>query len=268
LGIGIDDLMKESMRTLEESVITSMDGSDIELFPFLPYILQDIWEIGSSPEVIIRLIRKHTNQRSTLKVLDLGCGKGAVSVRLAKEFSCNCVGVDAINEFVREAKEKAKEYGVEELCRFEVGDIRESVNGIEGFDIAILGAIGPIFGDYYSTLTTLSKCINQNGLIIIDDSYIADDSEFTHPLMRKLKDLLQQIRDSGMEFIDEEIINEEELRASDDYIFESLKTRCGELIKKHPNKSRFFENYLKKQEEEIDVLETRVVCSTMVIRRK
>ncbi|MBU4494246.1 MAG: class I SAM-dependent methyltransferase, partial [Acidobacteria bacterium] len=62
-------------KTIEESVVTAMDGADSNLFPYLPYILQDLWEIGSSPEVIIELIRKHTNDYSSLKILDLGCGK-------------------------------------------------------------------------------------------------------------------------------------------------------------------------------------------------
>ncbi len=35
------------MRTLEESVVASMDGTESELFPFLPYILQDLWEFGA-----------------------------------------------------------------------------------------------------------------------------------------------------------------------------------------------------------------------------
>lgn len=73
------------MKTLEESVVTAMDGSDSELFSYLPYILQDIWEIGTSPEVIIDLVQKHTKKYSNLKVLDLGCGKGAVLIKLANK---------------------------------------------------------------------------------------------------------------------------------------------------------------------------------------
>ncbi len=256
------------MKTLEESVVISMDGSDKELFLFLPYILQDIWEIGSSPEVIIKLIRKYKKDFSNLKLLDLGCGKGAVSVRLAKEVKCNCVGIDAIKEFIKEANNKAKEYRVEKLCRFEVGDIRESVKELKDFDIIIVGAIGPVFGDYYSTLTTLSKCLKQDGIIIIDDGYIEDDSSFTHSLMEKKSTILKQISEAGMRLLDEVIIKEDEIKNSDDYIFANLKKRCNELIEKHPDKIRLFENYIKKQEEENDVLETKVVCSTMVIMKK
>ena len=34
--------MTEKMKTIEESVVIKMDGSEKELFPFLPYILQDL----------------------------------------------------------------------------------------------------------------------------------------------------------------------------------------------------------------------------------
>ena len=133
------------MKSLEESVVTAMDGSESKLFPFLPYIFQDLWEIGASPEVIIELVHKHTKNHSDLKVLDLGCGKGAVSIKLANEFKCKCVGIDAVKKFIKEANEKAKEFGVDDFCRFEVADIREKVKELTHFDIIILGAIGPVF---------------------------------------------------------------------------------------------------------------------------
>ena len=153
------------MKSLEESVVTAMDGSDSGLFPFLPYILQDLWEIGASPEVIIELVRKHMNNYFSLSILDLGCGKGAVSIKLAKEFNCTCLGIDAIKEFINEANNKAKEYGVDHLCKFEVGDIRERIKVLTQFNIIILGAIGPVFGDYFKTLSIISKCLKKEGLI-------------------------------------------------------------------------------------------------------
>lgn len=50
------------MKSIEESVVIAMDGSDKELFPFLPYIFQDIWEIGADPDAIIKLIKKILQQ--------------------------------------------------------------------------------------------------------------------------------------------------------------------------------------------------------------
>jgi cyclopropane fatty-acyl-phospholipid synthase-like methyltransferase len=36
------------------------------------------------------------------KVLDLGCGKGAVSVQIASKFGFDVVGIDAMSEFLSE----------------------------------------------------------------------------------------------------------------------------------------------------------------------
>ena len=41
------------MRSLDDCVLTAMDCKDRELLPYLPYILQDFWEIGSEPEVMM-----------------------------------------------------------------------------------------------------------------------------------------------------------------------------------------------------------------------
>ena len=77
----------------------------------------------------------------------------------------------------------------------------------------------------------------------------------------------KRIRRGGMQLIDEFIINKVDIKDSDEYIFDNLRKRCYELIDKHPEKRQLFDNYIKKQEEENDVLENKVVCSTMVIKK-
>lgn len=256
------------MKTIEESVVTAMDGSDKELFPYLPYILQDLWEIGADPDAIIKLIKKHCNRTAELKVLDLGCGKGAVSVKVSQKLGCTCYGIDAIPEFVEFARQKATEFKVNHLCKFETGDIREKVKKLPAYDVVILGAIGPVFGDYFSTLSTLAHCIHEHGIFIIDDGYIRDDSEFNHPLMCKKADLLQQLEKAGMQLVEDAIMDSDDIKDTDDYIFDNLKKRCYELIKKFPDKQALFLDYIKKQEIENDVLENRVIGTTMVIKKK
>jgi cyclopropane fatty-acyl-phospholipid synthase-like methyltransferase len=256
------------MKTVEESVVIAMDGSDTGLFPFLPYILQDMWEIGADPETIIRLIRKSFSDFAALRLLDLGCGKGAVSVMVSQQLGCSCHGIDAIPEFVAFAQQKAVEFNVDHLCTFETGDIREMIKDQTGYDIILLGAIGPVFGDYYATLTSLSGCLAENGIFIIDDGYIADDSHYNHPLMLKFSALMEQVTMAGMEIVENEIMDSENIKESDRYIFDHLKRRCVELIEKFPDKQELFLNYMAKQEIENDVLETKVIGTTMVIRKK
>ncbi len=256
------------MKTLEESVVTAMDGSEPSLFPYLPYILQDIWEIGADPDVIIKLIKNQFNSYNHLKILDLGCGKGAVSVKAVKALGCRCLGIDAVPEFIAYAREKAAAFGADHLCVFETGDIREKVKDLSGYDIIILGAVGPVFGDYYETLMTLSKCTAENGIFIIDDGYIEDSSAYTHPLIQKRSAVFRQIDAAGMTLAEEIIIEKEDMKDSEDFIFQNLEKRCFELMEKYPEKKELFANYIRKQIEEIDVLQNKAVCSTMVIKRK
>lgn len=255
-------------KTLEESIIEAMDGSDLDLIPFLPYILQDRWEIGSDPKTMIDLIRKHARDHSDLKILDLGCGKGAISVKIAHEFKCKCFGIDAIKDFIDEANRKAKEYQVGHLCHFEVGDIREKVKSLQGFDVIILGSIGPVFGDYSQTLRALKTCVADGGIIMIDDGYIANDNDYLHLLVQRKDVIDQQILDSGMELIDELVFNKEDIKESDSAIYENLEKRCLELIKKFPEKAALFKDYIQRQKEENVVLEEKITCAVMVIKNK
>jgi hypothetical protein len=86
--------------------------------------------------------------------------------------------------------------------------------------------------------------------------------------MLKRDTIDQQIKASEMQLIDEQIIAKEGIKSSNKFIFEKLKIRCLELISKYPDKHQLFENYIKKQNEENEILENEVVCSTFVIKKK
>lgn len=256
------------MKTVEESVAMAMDCTGRgEILPYLPYILQDFWELGSNPETIINLIKRNYKGEINPKVLDLGCGKGAISVNVAKELRYKCYGIDAIPEFISFAEEKAEEFNVADLCRFEVGDIREIVKSIECYHIIILGAIGPVFGDYYQTLTTLKSCLSNNGIIVIDDGYTENDSKLSNPLVLKREIMLEQIERAGMKLADEVLGKDDDsLLRNYETEYYNLSTRCDELIQKYPDKKELFSDYKNKQKEEYSKLISDIICSTMVMK--
>ncbi|MDR0231315.1 MAG: class I SAM-dependent methyltransferase [Dysgonamonadaceae bacterium] len=254
------------MKTLEESIATAMDfDKNTEIVPFLPYILQDFWDFGTPPEIVINLVQKHCKNYSNLNVLDLGCGKGAVSVKLAVTLSSKCLGIDGISEFIEISKEKAREYKVETLCRFEVGDIRKKIKELDKFDVIVLGAIGQVFGDYYATLTTLSQHLTAEGIIIINDAYIEDTSTYQHPAVLPLRKLLKQVEQAEMELIDKytDVTDNEEYTEQ----FVKIENRCKELIAKYPEKSSLFENYIQIQADEYDEMKNDMICSVMVFKK-
>jgi len=252
------------MKSLKESIAEAMDytNRDTSIVPFLPCILQDFWTLGTPPDVVIALVRKHCIAETGSVILDLGCGMGAVSVKLAEALKCHCYGIDGIPEFIEKAKVKAIEYGVEALCRFEAGDVRDKIKALNRFDVIILGAIGPVFGNYHETMTTLSKHLTKDGIIIINDAYIDDTSAYRHPSILPHSELLMQTNEAGMKLIDEVTIGQDNSVEE----FANIQKRCNELILRHPDKTALFENYIQSQADENDALENEMIGSIMVFK--
>ncbi|MFA6670797.1 MAG: class I SAM-dependent methyltransferase [Bacillota bacterium] len=250
------------MESLEVKVLKSLDGEDIELYGFIPCLLQDLWEIGSSPEVIIGMVKRHMG-KSSIRVLDLGCGKGAVSVKLAKSVGCKVKGIDAVKDFIDYARNKAKEYGVADICEFEVGDIRECSE--EGYDLVILGACGDVLGDLDTTIKKLKKMVRSDGYIIIDDAFCEDDKKAGGYLSHG--EAMDIFTKNQVELIEEDLIAEEILEDVNYNNNKNIVRRAMELKLKYPDKSKIFDDYVRKQLDECEVLENDVKCVTWLLRK-
>ena len=194
--------------TVEEKLAKSLTAESTELIPYLPYLLQDLWELGSSPRDILKIITKHILVSKETKVLDLACGKGAVSVNLAKELGCMVKGIDIIPEFIAFAVQKAQEFGVEELCEFLVGDITELVKTEKDYDIVILGAVGDVLGNAEETINLLKKTIKKGGYIIIDDAYGNDGNNPQYPTREQWLAIFHK---TGVKLIEDKIIEDAEI---------------------------------------------------------
>ena len=250
------------MKSLEESVVIAMDTTDTAIFPYLPYILQDFWEIGTSSQEVITLLKRQKLNHAQLEVLDLGCGKGAVSIELANKLGYHCLGIDGIKEFISEANDAAKGRMVDTLCKFRVGDIRKEIADLGKYDIIILGAIGQVFGNYYETLTTMLPHLKDSGIIIIDDGYIENNDGISGASV-----LLHQVDKAGM-IICDEIRADQEVFDNNEEDLQLLVQRCEELKIKYPEKASLFQSYIENQKKEYTALEKDIVCSLMLIKRK
>jgi len=255
------------MDTVKKSIVKSLDGLEFGLFPYLSYLLQDLWEIGASPETIIDLIIKHGPLKKESKVLDLGCGKGAVLIKLVKAFGCQGHGIDALPEFIEEAKIYANKNKVSEKCDFEIGDIRRLIDQFKGFDLVILGSIGPVFGDIEATLSKVQSCIKDDGFIVLDDGYLSDSSKLKSPIYFNEAETLRQIESAKMQIVDQIVLGAVEIKKSNNKIYNQIRKRSVELMKKYPEDQSIFEDYLKSQEEENDLLENHITCVTWLLKR-
>ena len=255
--------------TIDEKLACSLTAKTTELLPFLPYLLQDLWELGSDPRQMIGLMKKHITLTKNTKVLDLACGKGAVSVNIAKELGVNVFGFDLLPEFLEYAAQKAKELGVDALCHFAAGDVNEVVKTQRGYDCTIFGAAGDILGSPPQTLAKLAATVKPGGFVIIDEGYLPDEASNESVKYQNYELLyhsqwLRLFADNGLTLV-------EELTATEDYDFDSdnraIAARAAELSAKYPDKKAIFEGYVQSQLDECDDLENTIIAVTWLLQK-
>jgi 2-polyprenyl-3-methyl-5-hydroxy-6-metoxy-1,4-benzoquinol methylase len=257
---------RSNMKTIEQSVVESLDGAhNPEIFPYLPYILQDFWEMGADPQRVTTLV-KDAFQAKELSVLDLGCGKGAVSVALARELPCRITGLDAVPAFILEARNFATQYLVHKKCNFMVADIRQFPILIAQYDVMILGAIGDVFGDLKTTLMHLKPGLAPGGAVVLDDAFLADESEADYSRALRRSDFYDQIEKAGFKITAEVLFSREVAGSQAEKYLQPIANRVEQLCEKVPEKAGIFKNYLSNQEYETRAIRDFLTCGTWLLQ--
>ena len=255
----------------EEKLACSLTAETTELLPFLPYLLQDFWELGSDPDLMAQLIQKHVSLSAAARVLDLGCGKGAVSVKIAQRLSVPIKGIDLMPAFIEFAAEKAREFQVDDLCSFVVGDINEAVESEQGYDCVILGAVGDVLGSPAETLHKLKQTVKPGGYILIDDGYLPEESKREDIKYNSAVYLTEQqwmalFQEAGLELV-ETAVPDDSSNLDSDSGMAAITGRARELTEKYPDKKAMFEAYIRSQQNEYDDLDNSLVCVTWILRK-
>ena len=113
-----------------------------------------------------------------LRILDLGCGNGWLSRRLAEIEGCTCVGLDT-NE--QELKQGARVFAQNPSLCFALGDVFLFPEGLEdsghGWDIITLVSSVQYFPNLIALMERLLSLLNPKGEIHIWDSNFYEDDE-------------------------------------------------------------------------------------------
>lgn len=119
------------------------DFVDISSYTNMGYPLW-MQNIGQSAfrDSALGLIREATADAHPLRrVVDLGCGVGDWTVRYA-DFAREVVGMDISQGFIEQAREHARERGVQDRVEFRVGDTA-GFDDFTGADLICFGALFP-----------------------------------------------------------------------------------------------------------------------------
>lgn len=105
-------------------------------------------------------------------VLDIPCGRGGVSIPLAKKYKVKVIGYDILIDYIKSARAFAQENKVSDLCAFEIKDIRSVVKERNIYDVLLWIAAPTIWKSAKETIHNLRKCVKNQGIVIIGDAYV------------------------------------------------------------------------------------------------
>ncbi len=253
---------------LNEQIARSLDATP-ELLPFLPELLADVWALGGSVEIIVDLLRQVGLDDPGRRVFDVGCGKGAVAVSLAKENGCRVYGVDGFEPFIAEARSRAADAGVGELSTFECGDMREAVAHVRDYDAAIYAAHGPTLAGR-PCVEALRQCVRRGGYIVVDDGFLVEGVQSKPP---GYEDFLPYDRTvaaltaRGDRVVREVTLSPEKWHVDDDRITDLIRRRAEALAVRHPQAASLLDEYVQAQQRECETLKAIHVPATWLLQR-
>jgi len=106
---------------------------------------------------------------SGARVIDVGCGKAEMLVRLIERFGCTAIGVDTNPHFLAEARARAFDHGVAGQIELLEGDVTKMKLASETFDAALCVGATHAYGDLATTLKSLRGLVKTGGKVIVGD---------------------------------------------------------------------------------------------------
>lgn len=228
---------------LDTSVAASLDAS-ARLLPYLSRLLEGVEALGSSPRRVVNWLRE-AGIESRHVVLDLGCGKGAVSVALARRLGCRVRGVDGLEAFIHHARSMAVREGVADKCEFRRGDVGSRLWPLADA-VIMLGVL-----EITESLALARSRVRQGGVYIIDDAVALERSRPTHPrpdghrpTRRGVRSLIEDLGDT---ILREHVMSPAAYRAYERRIFASISKAARTLVMEHPELSEEIQVFLANQ---------------------
>jgi len=241
-----------------------------EVLPYYAELLADIWILGSAPEHIAKMLKFAVLSLDQPRILDLGCGKGAVAITLAKELDAAVDGYDLYQPFLDVAILKADENDVSDLCTFTLADIRDVVTKAHDYDIVTLASVGAFGGDLKRTVGNMRQTVREGGYIVIDECFALDAKKVDfqgYDCISSYDECTRQLTAHGDRLVEETIVPLDDVIAQNEFNNEAIARRAAELKKRYPDKARVFADFVQREKDECDIIETRTGEAIWILQK-
>lgn len=255
--------MTNFIRMNKEEFKKSLSARDDDIISFLPYLNQDLWELGGRPDIQLKLIQLLNLIEP--KILDLGCGKGSSLIKILHHHTGTGLGVDLEPSFINDAVAKAKEWDLTDRIVFNLENLMDTLNQGETFHVVLYGIDSDILGETEDTFRQLRQVVKPNHFVIVETIFPVDEENADDSLPIR-EDFNKAVKRAGFQVLKEEIWDVDELKASNQLNTQNITQRALELSNLYPAKKNLFDEYVNDQIEECWELENDFECATVLCR--
>jgi SAM-dependent methyltransferase len=245
-------------------------GAVPEMLPYIPELLAGMWSLGIPPENIVELLKDRDLEPGTTRVLDLGCGKGANSITLARQFGFQAHGIDIFEPFIEEARQRAQEMGVKGICQFERGDIKQATAHLSDYDMVLLIWVGGALGDAAQSIGRIREVIRSGGLMVIGEGYLREGVRAGHPLLERFdrhEVLLKKLTMHGDHLLRELMIPADRISGFHREYINSLRKGARKCAHDFPEHASILWDYVNSNDQMCKVMERAVGSSLWLIKK-
>lgn len=106
-----------------------------------------------------------------IRILDVGCGRGALLLNAVKAFAGTGVGVDIMAEAVAQARAAAKRRGLAERTVFRAEPFTDGAFSREAFDLILCVGSSHAAGGFPGVLLSLRPLLDPRGSLLLGEGY-------------------------------------------------------------------------------------------------
>jgi len=108
---------------------------------------------------------------SNQRVIDIGCGKAELLIRLVDQYGCLGTGIDINEEFLREAAKRVGTSRYPTRIELRQGAAKETIEATLQYDLSVCVGSSQCFGLYRDAINALVAITRPDGLILIGEGF-------------------------------------------------------------------------------------------------
>lgn len=255
-------------------MVASALEMDSELLAVAPELLADLDALGADVATIVTVIAE-LDLAPGASALDLGSGKGAVAIELARRLDLDVHGIELFEPFVDHARAAAATAGVSGRCRFTHGDVTRLAGQLPPADLAVFAALGGVLGPIDVTMGILRRFVRPGGYVVISDSCRRDGDAAAFPGFehhRTAAETRRLLTAHGDALVAERLEPDDsdgtgETDDGTDEI-EVLAARAADLARHRPELGDALASFIEAQRAEYDFLDRHMVGAVWVVQRR